>query len=205
MSLILVRHGETPLNVARVLQPADTPLSAKGVAQAQAVATRLAGMNAAAILSSDLPRALQTAWAISQATGLAVSTTPLLQERNFGDLRGKPYDTLGFDPLAMPDAPSGGESTREFTSRVRQAFENALQTRYALEHDLIVVTHGLVIRALLQNHASIADGVTLPHRIGNTSISVVSQLAPYAVSLLDCMRHLDEGAAQEEKSGLSGG
>ena len=34
MTLLLIRHGETALNVARVLQPADTPLSARGVAQA---------------------------------------------------------------------------------------------------------------------------------------------------------------------------
>ena len=34
--LHLIRHGETSLNVARVLQPADTPLSARGHAQAVA-------------------------------------------------------------------------------------------------------------------------------------------------------------------------
>ena len=27
MSLVLIRHGETTLNAARVMQPADTPLS----------------------------------------------------------------------------------------------------------------------------------------------------------------------------------
>ena len=38
MTLLIIRHGETPLNVARVLQPADTPLSANGLAQAAALA-----------------------------------------------------------------------------------------------------------------------------------------------------------------------
>ena len=38
MLLYLIRHGETPLNVARVLQPADTPLSERGQRQAQALA-----------------------------------------------------------------------------------------------------------------------------------------------------------------------
>jgi probable phosphoglycerate mutase len=101
MSIILVRHGETPLNVARTLQPADTPLSATGLAQAEAVAKRLAGLQLAAIVSSDLPRALSTAQAIAAATGAPISTTTLLHERNFGDLRGQPYDTLGFNPLTM--------------------------------------------------------------------------------------------------------
>ena len=35
MTLLFVRHGETALNAARVMQPADTPLSPRGLAQAQ--------------------------------------------------------------------------------------------------------------------------------------------------------------------------
>ena len=62
MAVVLVRHGETALNAARVLQPADTPLSARGVVQAQALARRLAATGrVAAIVSSDLPRAWRTA------------------------------------------------------------------------------------------------------------------------------------------------
>ena len=91
MSLLIIRHGETPLNVTRVLQPADTPLSANGQAQAEALALRLKNAGLAAILSSDLPRALQTAQAIGRACGLPVLTTALLHERNFGDLRGRAY------------------------------------------------------------------------------------------------------------------
>mgnify|MGYP000995808231 CR=1 FL=1 len=34
MQLLIIRHGETPLNVARVMQSADTPLSDNGQAQA---------------------------------------------------------------------------------------------------------------------------------------------------------------------------
>ena len=41
MNLLIIRHGETPLNVARVLQPPDTPLSLRGQAQASALASRL--------------------------------------------------------------------------------------------------------------------------------------------------------------------
>ena len=110
MSLLIIRHGETPLNVARVLQPAATPLSERGQAQAQALALQLKSAGLSAILSSDLPRALQTAQAIGRACGLPVLTTPLLHERNFGDLRGLAYDTLDHDPLTAEGAPPGGES-----------------------------------------------------------------------------------------------
>ncbi|MGY4827488.1 histidine phosphatase family protein [Sphaerotilaceae bacterium SBD11-9] len=203
MSIFLVRHGETPLNVARTLQPADTPLSPTGQAQAQAVARRLAGLSLAGIVSSDLPRALSTAQAIGMATGLPVSTTALLHERNFGDLRGQPYDTLGFNPLSMSEAPPGGESMEAFFERVAQAFAHIVAMRTQLGGPLAVVTHGLVIRALLSRHAQRTDTGELP-RIGNTSVSVLAALAPHSVELLDCTRHLD-AATQDDSGSLSGG
>jgi probable phosphoglycerate mutase len=204
MSIILVRHGETPLNVARMLQPADTPLSTAGLAQAQAVASRLAGLPLAGIVSSDLPRALRTAEAIAAASGLPVSTTALLHERNFGDLRGQPYDTLGFNPLTMSEAPPGGESADEFEARVAQAFAHIVALRGTLGGPLAVVTHGLVIRALLAHHVQLQAGGELPLRVGNTSVSIVSALPPHAVELLDCTRHLDAGNRHAAHS-LSGG
>ncbi len=76
------------------------------------MARRLADLGVGAIVSSDLPRARATADAIASATGLPVAETPLLQERNFGDLRGQSYDALGFNPLTMTDAPPNGEVGR---------------------------------------------------------------------------------------------
>jgi len=71
MAILLVRHGETALNAARIMQPADTPLSERGHAQAQAVARRLAARGGvAAVLGSDLPRAWQTAEAIAREIGI---------------------------------------------------------------------------------------------------------------------------------------
>ena len=114
MRLLLIRHGETALNAARILQPPDTPLSERGLAQAAALARRLAGEPIAAVWSSDLPRAWQTAAVI--AGGRAIRAEPLLQERNFGDWRGQPYDSLGFDPLAaleaLCEAPCEGHANR---------------------------------------------------------------------------------------------
>ena len=204
MGIVLVRHGETALNVARVLQPADTPLSASGVAQAQAVARRLATLGVAGIVSSDLPRAWVTAQAIARACGLPVTASALLHERNFGDLRGQPYDRLGFDPLAMNEAPPGGESVPVFSARVAAAFDQMLRLRAALPGPLVVVTHGMVIRALLTHHGRLADGIRLPQHLGNTCVSVVSVQPPHDVGLLACTRHLDASTQPDARS-LSGG
>ena len=204
MSIILVRHGETALNVARVLQPADTPLSERGLAQAEAVAQRLGTLGVAAIVSSDLPRALRTAQAISAATGAAIETSPLLQERNFGDLRGQAYDTLGFNALTMDDAPPGGESTAAFRQRVDAAFADAVARHARIEGNLAFVTHGLVIREIVSRLVQLGEGVSAPASIGNTSITVVSGVAPHGVDLLDCTVHLDAGA-KDNAGNLSGG
>ena len=204
MSILLIRHGETALNVARVLQPAATELSARGVAQAEALARRLAALGVAGIVSSDLPRALRTARAIAAATGACIETSALLQERNFGDLRGQAYDGLSIDPLTMLEAPSGGESAEAFARRVALAFEYIVQRRSALGGTLAVVTHGLVIRALLGAHVTLPGTTPAPAHLGNTSVSVVDARPPHRVTLLDCTRHLDADS-HDDASALSGG
>lgn len=204
MSLILVRHGETALNAARILQPADTPLGERGLLQAQAVAKRLAGLGIAGILSSDLPRTLQTAQALAEATGAPITATELLRERDYGELRGQPYDGLGFNPLTMDHAPPGGESAEVFRQRVAQAFALAVQMHAALGGHLAVVTHGLVVRAILAGHVQLREGGELPLRIGNTSVTICAAEPPHAVDLLDCTRHLDAEIAHDAGS-LSGG
>ncbi|HZT54749.1 MAG TPA: histidine phosphatase family protein [Burkholderiaceae bacterium] len=204
MNLLLIRHGETALNVARVLQPAATKLSERGVAQADALASRLARMELRAIVSSDLPRALRTAQAIAATTGLAIETTPLLQERNFGDWRGRAYDELALDPLTMAAAPPNGESMAAFEQRVAAAFAHVLQRQAALGGVLAVVTHGLVIRALLAAHVRLADGAAPPAHLGNTSLSIIGAQPPHLASLLNCTQHLD-GAARDDAHALSGG
>jgi len=203
LTIILVRHGETPLNAARVLQPPDTPLSERGLAQAEAVARRLAGLGLAGILSSDLARAWSTAEAIAAAAGLPITPNPRLHERNFGDLRGRPYDALGYDPIASEDAPPGGESMDVFRQRVAEAFAEALAMRAALGGPLAVVTHGLVIKTLLRGHVTLPDGAGVPEHVANTSVTILEADAPHRVVLLNCARHL-EGEAIDDGRGVSG-
>jgi broad specificity phosphatase PhoE len=204
MTLLLIRHGETALNAARVLQPADTPLSARGVAQAEALARRLASMQVRAIVSSDLPRALLTAQAIAATTGVPIETTALLHERNFGDWRGRPYDAMPVNPLTTAEAPPNGESTAAFERRVAAAFAHVIARQAALGGPLAVVTHGLVIRAMLSNHVALLRGVVAPDHIGNTGLSIVAAVSPHTASLINCTVHLESTGGDDAKA-LSGG
>lgn len=205
MTLLLIRHAETELNASRTLQPADTPLSVRGLAQARALAARVAQLDARGILASDLPRALRTAEAIAAATRLRIETCTLLQERNFGDWRGQAHASFGFDPLTHAGAPPRGESQAHFVQRVAQAWTHAVRTRSALGGTLVVVTHGLVLRELFRKHLSLAAGLRAPTHLGNTGLSVVDSEPPYTVTLLDCTEHLAGTGTGDDAQALSGG
>src|SRR5690606_26602265 len=140
---------------------------------------------------------------IAAATGLDLRATELLQERNFGALRGRAYDDLGFDPLATSDAPPGGESVAEFEPRVARAFAELRALRAALAGDLVVGPHGLVIRTRRARHARLAAGLEMPASLANTSVTVLAPVAPHEALLVNCTVHL-QGSARDEGRGLSG-
>src|SRR5437764_7482956 len=110
MTILVVRHGETDGNAARILQRPDVPLNARGMRQAELLARRLSGHGFVHILCSDLLRARMTAAPLAAISGIAIEENALLQERNFGDLRGTPYDALDYDPFGLDVAPPNGES-----------------------------------------------------------------------------------------------
>ena len=204
MTLLLIRHGETPLNATRVLQPADTPLSPRGLEQAIALAQRLAGARIAGVVSSDLPRARQTAGAIAAACGLPITVLALLQERHFGVLRGRPYDSLGFDPLRMAEAPEGGESQADFALRAAAAFEALLPLRRRAGGPLAVITHGLVLREWLLRGPLHLGALAAPAHLGNTSITMAAAHPPHVVLRLNDTEHLD-ASTRDNPRGLDGG
>ena len=198
MSIYLVRHGETVLNATRVLQFPDTPLGERGLAQARAVGERLARVRPAAILASDMSRAWMTAEAIAATTGLPIRPSKLLHERNFGDLRGKRFDDLDHDPISAEHGAPNGESMAVFRARVVQAFDEMRNLRASMNGNLIVVSHGLVIKVILAELARRPAGVPAPERLGNTSVSIIGADAPHLAELIDCTTHLDEGNADNK-------
>jgi broad specificity phosphatase PhoE len=193
--IFLIRHGETAGNAARIVQKPDIPLSPRGEAQAAALARRLAGDGVARILSSDLARAAATAERLRAVTGAPLGFDSLLQERNFGDVRGTPYDALGFDLFAPDYAPPNGETWEAFHTRVDRAWERVRALSAATDGTLAVVTHGLVCRSLAARHLALAEGTLAPERWENTSVTIVDAQVPWRVSLLNCIAHLDEAGA----------
>jgi probable phosphoglycerate mutase len=201
--IFLIRHGETPGNASRIVQHPDAPLSPRGVAQAERLARRLAREGIAHIVSSDFARAVTTAKSVQTVTGATLSFETLLQERNFGDLRGRPYAELGFDMFEPDYAPPNGETWPVFHERVDQAWARVQALAAATPGHLAVVTHGLVCRSLAARHLVLPDGDTVPERWENTSVTVVACPAPWRVSLLNCIAHLDDLDAPLAESGAA--
>lgn len=193
-AIVLVRHGETHCNAARILQRPEIPLSARGLEQAERLAARLARIPVGRILASDLARARMTAEAVARATGAPLDLDALLQERNFGDLRGTPYAELEVDPFAPGYVPPGGESWEQLHARADAAWERVSKLAQRTEGHLIVVTHGLVCHSLVSRRFALPPGAQAPAGFANTSITLVEPEAPWRVSLVNCTLHLEAGA-----------
>jgi 2,3-bisphosphoglycerate-dependent phosphoglycerate mutase len=190
MTILLVRHGETDGNAARVLQRPDVPLNERGIRQAELLARRLHLHGFVRILCSDLLRARMTAEPIAARSGVSVEQNPLLQERNFGDLRGMAYAALSENPFGPDVAPPNGEDWPTFYTRVAEAFAFIVARRHSVNGALVVVTHGLVCSAIAERHVRLPAGIAAPERFDNTSVTVLHEEAPHEVSLINCTRHL---------------
>ena len=157
MNLILVRHGETQHNAeGRVLGRGGPGLNQRGRNQAAAAARALSSKTVAAIYSSPLPRALETAERISLELGLPVQTEESLAEIDAGKLEGLTSEEMraqypelmamwGRDPgsVQMPD----GESLGQLQERVWQVAQTLLGRH--LEDSVVVVSHNFPIEALV--------------------------------------------------------
>ena len=178
--IIAVRHGETAWNVdTRIQGQLDIALNEKGRWQAQRLARSLAASEPmAALYSSDLLRARDTARSIADATGLAVVTEPGLRERAFGKFEGKtfaeleaawPEETLRWRQRDPDWAPPGGESLKAMRDRVLRTVQK-LAARH-LGEQIVLVTHGGVLDALYRAAAGLDVRAPRTWLLGNASIN----------------------------------
>lgn len=169
--LLLLRHGQTELSVQRRYSGrGNPPLTALGREQASRAAKMLAGKgDIAAIVSSPLGRARETAEAAGQALGLPVRVMDGLIETDFGDWEGMTFlEARERDPelhsrwLGDPSLPApGGESF----DQVRERIEGVRRDLVALYPgaNVLVVSHVTPIKTLLQ--LALGVGPSLLYRL----------------------------------------
>jgi len=155
--LLLARHGETDWNVDRRLQGhTNVPLNTAGLEQARALAASLARVRLAAVYSSDLARARDTAAAVAKAQGLDVTVDRDLRERSFGALEGLTDAELEARfPGAVGAALGRTETTAELASRVLASIDRIRERHPA--RPVLVVSHAGPLRAIL-GHLAVEHG-----------------------------------------------
>ena len=153
--LVLVRHGETVHNAAGIAQGwNDSALSERGALQVLRLAERIARLKPTALFSSPLSRALATAQAIADATGLEIRTLDELREMNYGGWEGKSFLDVRRDDEEIyrrwiddADCPCpGGESHNDLRTRMESAFRAIEASANGQPLRAVVVSHGTAIR-----------------------------------------------------------
>ena len=177
--VVAVRHGQTAWNAeSRIQGNTDIGLDATGLRQAQALADALAGAGIEAIYASDMARALQTAQAVADRTGLAVTADSGLRERGFGIFEGMTHAAVA---ERWPDLaqrwrqrepgfrPDGGEALADFYARAVGCAE-----RLAARHPgqtIALVAHGGVLDCLYRAATRAALQSPRTWQLGNASIN----------------------------------
>jgi broad specificity phosphatase PhoE len=149
MHLHLIRHGKRDHQ-----SNSDPGLSPTGRAEAERLAAALAAEPIAAVYSSPLARARETAAIIAAAMDFPVVEDARLRERmNWGDVPGQSFDEFITEwercSLDRDYQPRGGDSSRAAGQRL-EAFVIDCQQR-AVGGAVVAVTHGGVIADFLRN------------------------------------------------------
>jgi glucosyl-3-phosphoglycerate phosphatase len=153
--LVVWRHGRTTWNLeGRFQGQTDIPLDELGVMQAQEAAARLAALAPAAIVSSDLQRAAQTAAELARLTGLDVTYDPDLREIDVGSWAGmtqeefrKRHPAHQARMHAGEDLRRGGdgETVAELAERAEKAFRRAIDL-VSDGQTVVAASHGMAAR-----------------------------------------------------------
>lgn len=155
--IFLIRHGETEWNKEKRLQGnSNVNLSHEGLRQARLLADQAPFPYVDAIYSSDLSRAVSTAEILAEKFGLHVNKVPELRETNFGDWEGRSIRELAMECpedfgkfFTDPEKcyPPNGETFLHSQTRVVNAVYRIIATHD--EQNVIIVTHGAVIRLII--------------------------------------------------------
>ena len=157
---VSVRHGSTENNVARPprLQGrrVDLGLSAQGRREAERTAQLLANQPLAAIYSSPLQRARETALCIANPHGLPVTLVEELVEADVGDWEGRSWEEIeASDPEShqrfLTDPATFGYRGERISAQVQRRVGPAMQQLMGanLGGRIVVVGHNVVNRVYL--------------------------------------------------------
>ncbi|HJD13026.1 MAG TPA: histidine phosphatase family protein [Candidatus Ruminococcus avistercoris] len=186
MKLYFIRHGETVWNTQAKLQgKSDIPLNEKGVALARVTGEALADVPFAAIYSSPLKRALQTAQLVAGDRDVPIVTDRRLEEIGFGiweglschkdhyEIPSDSFQDFFLDPFGY-QPPAQGETVRHVCGRTADFLEELIRKMGKEESNVLISCHGCTLRALMNYfYQDYTAGFWRGHVPPNCSVSIV--------------------------------
>lgn len=159
LHIYLTRHGETQWNIENRLQGwKNSELTEKGISHARLLGERLSQTSFHAIYTSSSERALQTTNYVNAGRDVPVFIEPDLKELAFGEWEGKTHKEIEEvdqkeyfhfwnAPHLYNHQPHKGEGLADFKKRVEGTFKRIIAENTS--GNLLIVTHGVVIKAIL--------------------------------------------------------
>ncbi len=195
----LVRHGQTDWNVSGRWQgQLPTGLNEQGRQQAQQLARHVQAWPITRIISSDLPRARDTAQAMAAGRDVAIELDARWREINLGVFQGlmwqeivaqhpkgfAAYETDFYD-YVIP----GGESRRQVQTRALAALSEAVRCG---EGEMAFVSHGVTLRVALMGLLPDEAERIRTAEIGNVSITTLCHVNDaWQLEQLACISHVE--------------
>lgn len=183
MRLFLIRHGQTPHNVAGALDTAfpGAGLTALGRAQARAVPAALADEKLAMIYASRLVRTQLTAAPLADVHGLGPEVRPGLEEISAGDLELRADAeavqayvacTAAWMRGRLDATMPGGSTGHEFYARYDAAVR-AIAAEHGRDDSVAVFSHGAAIRVYTALATGLDPDAATELRLMNTGMALL--------------------------------
>lgn len=185
-TLYIVRHGESENNVREdlkkefVIDKYGSALTEKGKAQASKLASKLKSVHFDAIFSSDLTRAKETAKILRLVREIAVQTTEVIRERNYGKWHGRYH--LIRDGLQKKIGELAEEEKMSFVYDDVETEKNAVSRLITFIREIavaysgknvLVVCHAGIMRMFLIKLGYASYHEIPPHSLENTGYFVL--------------------------------
>lgn len=159
--ILLARHGETFWNTQQRLQGhLDSHLTAIGHKQAKLLAQKFADHKVTTVISSTLPRALNTAKVYVKNNAMSLISDARLKERHFGTWQGQTMASLQkntqyhevfyqLNLTAPPEGESSIAAAKRFHLGLSQQIMTLVNNTQNARTPIGVVSHGEVLRCFL--------------------------------------------------------
>jgi probable phosphoglycerate mutase len=179
-TFLLIRHALNDTVGRRVAGwQAGIRLNGEGRGQAERLSSRLSVAPLAAVYSSPLERALETAGAVARAHRLEFRSADEFGEMRFGEWTGRSFRELDEDPLwrqfntfRSGTRPPGGETMLEVQARMLAGLERLCERHP--DKTVAVVSHGDPIKSVIAHFAGMPLDFFLRLEVSPASVSVVS-------------------------------